>query len=144
MEKDKHDKIIEMLNDLSTRISNIEEVITQKSNTPLVESLTKEEPKQESFMEFFIKYKSTKETDKTLVIMYFLESRRNMSNITTKEISQGFREVREKQPTNISDKTQMLHKRGLIMPGDMVDRVKSWVITETGLQYLEDLKDGRA
>ena len=43
-----------------------------------------------------IKRKNLKnETDKTLVIMFFLESRRNIKHITTKDIAEGYKEVRE-------------------------------------------------
>ena len=143
MEQDKYDKIIEILTDLNTRMSKIEKTIIEKAEVSITKFPELEETREESFIEFFIKYKPSKETDKTLVIMYFLESRRNISNLTIKEISQGFREVREKQPVNISDKTQMLHKRGRIMPGNRIGRVQSWIITNKGLQYLKDLKDGR-
>ena len=92
-------------------------------------------------MEFFKGFNPEKEIDKTLVIMYFLESRRGIKNITTKDISEGFREVREKTPKNVADKIQLLHKKGLITPVGMVDNLKGWMITRSGLNYLEELKN---
>lgn len=136
-------KIIEMLEDLNKRISKIEGNLVQKKESPKEESEKKEKLREESFMEFFNKYNPKKETDKALVIMHFLESRQKIDNMTSKEISNGFKEVREKIPTNVSDKIQMLHKRGLIMPEGSLGRSKSWLITRTGLEYLEGLKSGR-
>ncbi len=142
MPKGKLDKIMQDLEDIKQRVSMIESNLPKRE-----ESFEKKEKdvlpmKQESFMEFFIKYKPKKDTDKTLVIMHFLESRWDMENITIKEISEGFKEVREKKPLNISDKLQLLHKKGLIMPSNPTSRLKSWMITRTGLNYLEKLKNG--
>ena len=142
MPEDKFDKIMKNLEELNKRISNIESSLSTKKSEI---SVIRDSPKVvrgESFMEFFRKYSTEKETDKTLIIMYFLESRRNILNITTKDISGGFKEVREKTPVNVADKIQMLHKKGLIMPGDMVNNLKGWMITRSGLKYLEKLKDG--
>jgi len=143
MKEEKFDKIMQYLEKLDKRISMIEEnlpkhkAVLDKSNN----SISQE--REESFREFFIKYNPQKETDKTLVIIYFLELRRKMEHITTKEITLGFKEVREMLPKNISDKMQMLHKRGFIAPKDGMGRLKSWTITRSGLEHLEKLKDGK-
>jgi hypothetical protein len=76
--------------------------------------------------------------------MYFLESEKNMSSITTKDISKGFKEIREKTPANVSDKVQLLHKKGLIMPGDLINNLRGWMLTRTGLDYLEELKNEKS
>ena len=141
MSEDKLNRIIEYLEDLTGRIAKIERSISNvKIETPKEkESLTIQ--KEESFMEFFRNYSPQKDTDKTLVIMYFLESRRKMENITTKDISEGFKEIREKTPANVSDKVQLLHKKGLITPGDVINNLRGWMITRSGLAYLEKLKN---
>lgn len=138
----KLDQIIQHLNNLDRRLSKVESSLSsEKPNNLLVEAIP-HKVREESFMEFLKKYSPEKETDKTLVIMYFLESKRNLLHITTKNISEGFKEVREKVPTNVADKIQMLHKKGLIMPGENVDKLKGWMITRSGLEYLEVLKNG--
>lgn len=142
MEEYKLDKIMKYLEDLNKRISNIESNLSARKPEILVEQVSPKAVKNESFMEFFKKFNPKKETDKTLVIMYFLESGRNIVNITTKNIAEGYKEIREKGPANVADKIQMLHKKGLIMPGEMVDNLKGWVITRSGLDYLEGLKNG--
>ncbi len=96
--------------------------------------------KEKSFMEFYLEHEATNATDKTLVIMDFLEKIRGKREVTTKDIAEAFKEVREKVPLNISDKIQMLHKKGFVMPGEMINNLKSWTITRIGLAHLEELK----
>ena len=142
MDEGKLDKIMHYLEELNKRVTHIEEDLSSKEITaPQTEAPMNSEI-EESFMEFFLKYNPEKETDKTLVIMHFLESRRHMQNITSKNISEGFKEIREKIPTNVADKIQMLHKKGLIMPSENVENLKGWLITRTGLEYLQNLKNG--
>ena len=135
-------KIMQHLEDLNKRISSIEKNLSTEKSGILLTERPKEESRRESFMEFFRKYSPDKATDKTLIIMYFLELVRDVVNITTKDISSGFKEVREKVPANVADKIQMLHKKGLIMPGDNVDNLRGWLITRTGLDYLKELESG--
>jgi len=139
MSEDKLNKILEVLEELNKRVSNIEKnlVIKPQLNSEIIQK----QIRGESFMEFFKKYHPEKETDKTLVIMHFLETSKNVINITSKDISEGFKEVREKIPSNVADKIQMLHKNGLIMPGENVNNLKGWLITRTGLEFLEKLKN---
>ncbi len=141
MSTDKIDKILEYLEDLNKRISNIEDNLSRRKPEILVEQELLKAVKQESFIEFFKKFDLKSETDKTLVIMFFLESRRNIKHITTKDIAEGYKEVREKTPANVSDKVQLLHKKGLIMPGEIVNNLKGWIITRSGLEYLEKLRN---
>ena len=143
MSNNKLDNIITSLENLSKRISNIESNLSKRKPEILVGQVCSKavKVKNESFMEFFKKFNPKKETDKTLIIMYFLESRRDIVNITTKDIAVGYKEIREKAPTNIPDKIQMLHKKGLVMPGEIIDKLKGWVITRSGLDYLEELKN---
>ena len=92
MSEDKMDRIIEYLEDLSKRIANIEQNMPDVKIERLKERENLVAKKEESFMEFFRRYNPQKDTDKTIVIMHFLESRRNIGNITTKDLSEGFKE----------------------------------------------------
>ena len=133
-------KLLKQLEELNNRVLAIEQKLsTQKTTEDLVPTA---EIREESFREFFIKYGPQKETDKTLVIIYYLESQKKLTHITTKEISDAFKEVRESLPQNISDKMQMLHKRGFIAPADGMGRLRGWMITRSGTAHLEKLRDG--
>ncbi len=142
MNENKLDEIIKHLEDLDNRVSNIESNLSVSK----IEIIKSEAPlqfqKEESFREFYIRHgPPKKETDKTLVIFHFLESRKKMDNITIKEIVQGFKEVKETVPKNISDKMQMLHRNGFVAPRDGLGRAKNWEITASGLKHLEGLKN---
>ena len=138
MEEDKVDNIMEYLENLNQRISKIEEKFSKQGDIP---QKLRNIIKEESFREFFIKYNPKKDTDKTLIIILYLESK-GVENITSKEIASGFKEIRENLPANIADKIQMLHKRGLITPKNELDRFRSWEITKSGLEYLGGLING--
>lgn len=142
MSDEKLNKIMNYLEDLNKRISNIEKSLLSPKIKIQETQESKNIPKKESFREFYLKYGVLKkETDKTLVIIYFLESRGNISNITIKEISQGFKDVREPHPKNISDKMQMLHRSGFIDSNEGPGRLKTWEITGSGLKHLEEIKN---
>jgi|GEM_PF-2445725 len=133
--------IMKKLNELQSEISSIKNNLSSEKlemqNTPMPQAKLR----TESFMEFFNKFNPKNEVDKTLVVMHFLELNRHKQNITTKDIAEGFKEVREKVPINVADKIQWLHKKGRVMPGEAVDNLKGWLITRSGLDYLKELKD---
>ena len=140
MEQDKISKILDLLRGMDERLEKVEAKLQEKEvfkEKPSESSI----PKDKSFVEFYLEHKPKNETDKTLIIINFLEMARGIKSVTSKDITQAFREVREKPPINVSDKIQMLHKRGLIMPGELVDTMKSWTLTRSGLNYLETLKN---
>jgi len=135
-------QIMKMLEDISKRVTVIEDSMPKQSENK--DTHKEIVIKVESFREFYLRHgPPKKETDKTLVIFHFLESKKDLDNITTKEIAQGFKEVREVIPKNISDKMQMLHKNGFVSPQDSAGRTKNWEITKSGLNHLEELKNGR-
>lgn len=137
MEQDNVRGILEYLKRIEERLEKIEERLSgnKKIVTPALIN------KNKSFVEFYLEHKSKNALDKTLTIMDFLEKVRGLNGITTKDISESFKEVREKAPLNISDKIQMLHKKGFIMPGETTGNLKGWIITQIGLTHMEGLKD---
>ena len=141
MKQDNINKILEFIERTDQRLEKIEEKLFGEEKIIIEKKFDSSKSKEKSFVEFYLDHKPKNETDKTLVIMNFLERAREIENITSKDISQAFKEVREKPPVNVSDKIQMLHKRGLIMPGEIVNNMKGWMITRTGLEYLEKIKN---
>lgn len=100
-----------------------------------VEKLTR----QESLREFINKYKFKAGTDKVLLMIYFLETRRSVGKVSIKELSECFKEIRDVVPRNMSDKFYKLAKRGFIMPADSNSngKVNFWRYTNTGKGYIE-------
>lgn len=141
MEEDHNKEISECLKRIENRLAKIEDKLLGEEKVIIQATPEDHVLKEKSFMEFYLEYKSKTATDKTLVVMDFLEKMRGKKEATTKDISEAFREVREKVPLNISDKIQMLHKKGFVMPGEIINGLRGWTITRKGLMYLEELKD---
>ncbi len=136
--------IMDKLEELQSEITSIKGLLPTEKMKVLGTHESPEVIREESFMEFFRKYNPKKDTDKTLVIMKTLESIRGLDNITSKNITESFREVREKIPKNVADKIQLLHKKGFVMPGEIVDKMKGWIITRSGLDYLGKMKNEKS
>lgn len=144
MEKISFEQIMKIIEELEGRVKNVESILSTRkidftvgNNSPLPQ-------REESFREFYLRYgPPKKETDRTLVIFYFLESKKKLDSITINELAQGFKEVRETVPKNISDKMQLLHKSGFVSPRESLGRARSWEITMSGLKHLEALENGK-
>lgn len=114
-------------------------IILQKSEKTVPRDLAPSE-KEESPREFYIRYNPKTSTEKTLVVISFLE-KKGIENITIKEIAEGFREMREPTPPNVSDKIQLLDKRGFLMKVDKMDKRHCWLLSNSGEKFLEGMKN---
>lgn len=134
-------EILQKLETLQSDVSSIKHFLSIGNSKSGRESIVTKSARPESFMEFFNKFDPKNEADKALVIMRFMELNEGKTNVTTKDITEGFKAVREKVPINVADKIQWLHKKGRVMPGESVDNLKGWLITRSGLDYLEELEN---
>jgi len=114
-------------------------IILQKNGKTVPRDFAPPE-KEESPREFYIGYRPKTSTEKTLVVISFLE-KGGVKNITTKEIAEEFREMREPTPPNISDKIQLLAKRGFLMKVDKIDKRHCWLLSNSGEKFLEEMKN---
>ncbi len=101
----------------------------------LLKTYSDKSAKDESAREFFLKFNPKNDTVKTLVAIKFLE-KNGVQSITIREIADTFKEMREPVPTNISDKIQLLDKRGLVKIAGQEGKRKRWLISNTGEDYL--------
>lgn len=104
------------------------------------EKLSLPEKREESLREFIDLYNFKGELDQTLLIIYYLEIKRGLGIITSKEVSSAFSEIRENVPKNIFDKFQKLAKKGYIMSAENSEGSKGWKYTNSGKEYIESLK----
>ena len=111
----------------------INSILEGKEKVPVV-AMSK---KMESPREFYHKFKTKKDTEKTLVIIHYLEKCKQMKDISVKEIAEGFKEMREQIPSNISDKIQLLDKRGFLLKSDKVSNRQCWLLTNSAEKLLE-------
>jgi len=79
-----------------------------------------------------------KETQKTLVLGYYLEHSEGMESFNATDLETMFRSAKEKLPKNINDTVNKNIVRGLIMEArEKKEGKKAWILTSTGEKYVE-------
>lgn len=112
-----------------------------------LEKQTKEKPlmvkKEQSIREFFLSKKPKGDVLKTLWIGYYLEKHEGFQSFNIKDIENGFKLCKEPKPTKLSDKIFQNCKRGFMMDcKEKKDKLKAWVLTNTGEGYVEESLKG--
>ena len=126
-----------MLEAIKKQLENHEKRISHLEAQPKI----KEEPttKKLSIREFLISKKPKTDVDKTLVISYHLESYQDYPSFNIAHIENGFRSAKETVPQNINDIINKNIRKGFIMDTeDKKDGKRAWVLTNLGLQYIEN------
>lgn len=129
--------------ELERRVSEINaklDTLLSKENETETRDEGRKPTKEESAREFFLKFNPKKDTEKTLVVISFLE-KKGQQSITVREIANAFKEMREPLPPNVSDKIQLLDKRGLLTIAGRKGKRKCWLVSNTGEEYLKRLFD---
>lgn len=124
------------LEDHEKRISSLEAQPGAKGESSI---------KKLSIREFLISKKPKTDVDKTLVVGYYLENYQDYPSFNTADIETGFRSAKEPVPTNINDTINKNIRKGFIMNAeDKKDGKQAWVLTNLGLQYVDnDLKKAK-
>jgi len=137
------EKINKRVEKLEKRVDEIFAKLDTILNKGTSEKFYNEENKQikdESPREFLLKFHPKNGTEKSLVAIYFLE-KKGSKPITVREIADVLKEMREALPKNLSDKIQMLDKRGLVKKVGQEGRRKCWIVSNTGEEYLRRLRE---
>lgn len=80
-------------------------------------------------------------TDRVLIFCYWLHHFKKIESYNVKDIETCYLEARILQPKNLSDSLNKVQKRGFIMPvSDEKDKMKTWVITQSGEDYINSLE----
>lgn len=116
------------------RISELEELIFSKS-----ENIRKEI----SIKEFLLGKRPKDDVLKTLAIGYYLEKYENISSFNTRDLEKGFKEAKERIPSNINDKVNLNIKKGHMMElREKKEGLKAWSLTNNGERFVEnDFRD---
>lgn len=94
--------------------------------------------KKMSAKEFLMTKKIDTDTQKVLILGYYLEKTGAMASFNATDIETIFRSAKEKLPANINDAVNKNVNRGLIMDAeDKKDGKKAWYLTSTGENYVE-------
>lgn len=129
-------KIMSKLEEHEKRISIIEKVFQTRPEAV---------KKRISIKEFILSKKAKDDVQRTLSIGYYLEKYEALSSFNVRDLEKGFRDAKEKVPNNINlcvianiRKGHMMEEKG------KKDRLKAWVLTNSGEGYLEnDFKEER-
>lgn len=118
------------------KIREIEETGITK-DAPVGREIERKKSLRELFLEFILK----NDSEKTLFVMHGREELDGLLEFSTKDIKEGFQEIREKIPQNIADKFQTLHRAGFIMSANKSDnkkiKQKIWQLTNSGITFLK-------
>lgn len=125
------------MEELTSRVSELEKrvkTLEEAGHTaPMLSNNKKMSPK-----EFLLLYPSTSATQKTLLLVYFIENYKKEVSFNTADVSQLFREAKEKQPANINDLVNNNIKKGFIMDAaEKKDNKKAWGLTVLGENYVD-------
>ncbi len=129
-----------MLETILASIKSLElRVVALEGMAPkVVETLVAVPVKKTSIKEFLIEKKPKDGVQTTLAIAYYLEIKEGISPLNKADLEKGFRAAKETVPGNINDKVNMSVKNGHMMEsGSKKDSMKTWVLTSTGEQYVE-------
>ncbi len=109
----------------------------------ILEKIFRSEPnktkKHLSIKEFILSKKPKDDVQKTLVIGYYLEKYKEMNSFNAKDLEEGFRDAKEKVPTNINDKVIQNIKGGYMTEAkDKKDKLKAYYLTNTGEGFVKN------
>ena len=95
-------------------------------------------PMPQSAREFILKKVPKGAANKAICLIYFKNPE---EGITSGELKQVFREARETPPKNIPDALHKCAAKGWIAQDSKRDGKKIWKLTNTGMQYVEKLRE---
>jgi hypothetical protein len=124
-------KIVKKLEEHEERILKLEKL--------LFRTKTEVSEKQISIKEFILQKQPKDDIQKALTIGHYLEHLRGFSCFNFRDISDGFREAREKVPPNVPDKIQKNIAKGYMMEAsEEKDGLKAYVLTNRGEKFVND------
>lgn len=126
------EKIEKRLKVLEDKVEALEKQLSDSTTTLLKET------KKMSAKEFLLTKEFKSETQKVLVLAYFLEHIEGMTSFNVPDLEGGFRAAKEKIPLNMNDAVNKNIVKGFIMEAEVKkDSKKAWYLTSTGERHVE-------
>ncbi|MEM3449825.1 MAG: hypothetical protein QXP38_13330 [Nitrososphaerota archaeon] len=130
MSSDELSEIKKTLEQHERRISHLENLYRLKP---------KESKKDISIKEFILQKQPKNNVEKTLVIGYYLENYSGISPFNVHDLKEGFREAKEKVPSNINLAViENINKGRMMETKEKKNKLKSWILTSTGEKFVEN------
>lgn len=122
-------KIKHQLAKLETRVAKLESEQSLPRRRSSVE--------RPSINEFIITKGISTDTDKTLVIAYYLEKFEGLSESNTDDLSRGFKRAKEPPPGNLNETVNKNVRKGYLMETGQKEGKKAWALTNSGNNFVE-------
>jgi hypothetical protein len=123
------------LSDLEARISKLE----KGALSAHLAHKTGATQKKISAKEYLMTKQLNTETQKTLVLGYYLEHVEGMPSFNVDDLVAVFQAAKEKRPKNMNDAVNKNVARGLLMEAvEKKEAKKAWVLTSTGEKHVQD------
>lgn len=87
--------------------------------------------------EFLAAKKVTTHPDRVVAIAYHTYHAQGGAGVTTHDLTEAYSRARVKRPQNFPDVIAACVRRGRLVEGERKDAMKSWVITRTGEEWVE-------
>jgi len=128
------------INNLEKKIAEMEKRLSRIEDAVSVGNVQKIEAKNLSIKEFILAKKPKDDTQKMLVIAYFLEKYEGLASFNTKDLASGFERAKEKIPANINDRAnKIIGNTGYIMEArEKKDNLKTWTLTNSGERFVDE------
>ena len=95
--------------------------------------------KKVSIKEFILQKGPKSDVQKALAIGYFLEKYEGLAFFNVKDLEKGFRDAREKVPSNVADKILKNIAKGHMMKrGEEKDGFTAYVLTNSGEKFVDN------
>jgi hypothetical protein len=127
------EEIRKILEDHENRIKKLELFAQSIQSKPEVVK------KKISIKEFILSKNLKDDVQKTLAIGYYFEKYEGLPSFNVKDLDKGFRDAREKVPSNVADKIQKNIAKGHVMEAEEEkDGLKAYVLTNSGEKFVEN------
>jgi len=90
----------------------------------------------------FLKNKGNpkKHMDRAIIFSYWLFHKEGMQAYNISDIAKCYDEARITTPKNLTDIMNKLEEKGYLKPAGEKDNKKAWVITQSGEEYVDQMK----
>lgn len=105
---------------------------------------TNEKGKPSSPSEFIKKLSPKNQSEKAIVLAYYLEKIKGMESFTTSDLTDVGKAAKQPKFTNISDIVAKQVQQGILMGAGDKDSKRAFVLTTSGEEYVETLLSSKA
>lgn len=123
----------EKITEIGQRLSRMESILSA-DNRPQIANKTL------SIKEFVLSKMPKDDSQKIIVIAYFLEKYDHLTSFNAKDLTNGFGKAKERMPANINDRVnKIISNTGYIMETkEKKDNLKTWTLTNSGERFVEE------